>query len=422
MPRKKRYYNPWGQGGYEFDKWLLNLAPAEGQNAYQAQEAYNAYAKNSETGMQGSAQNYGEAGLQNTFQNMLSPEWEAERDNAQAAIKQGWQQQLQGLNGPKGRPDLEYSFEVSQNSFYDNFRVPIKTSSTDPFYWKQGVTYTGKSKFTKEVIISLEYLLSVPGVGDVDTITPSGKILKGNVIKDFLKGGKHQNKKISIIDPILTLELPSNKKYLIDYLILNGLGENNIFATGALYESGPNGGVDSSSFSVMYNPFIGIKNFIGEIDKKANYGTPPAIMLLHEFAHAWLYSEGIPYSIESHENFIVDKVEIPAIDKINAKKSTNFTSRTSYYNGFDLFYMAIEFFEYYFKYNKPDGYTLFLNAKRQSGYSRIFMTDSSITTNEVLPQDFKYLKGKIAAFEYEIGSTICILNKYEQIKLIDGQA
>jgi hypothetical protein len=105
MPRKKRYYNPWGQGGYEFDKWLYNLAPAEGQNAYQAQEAYNAYTKNSETGMQGNAQNNSEAGLQNTFQNMLSPEWEAEHDNAQAAIEQGWQQQAQGLNGPTGRPD-----------------------------------------------------------------------------------------------------------------------------------------------------------------------------------------------------------------------------------------------------------------------------------------------------------------------------
>ena len=105
MPRRqrRRYYNPWGQGGYEFDKWLYNLAPAEGQNAYQAQEAYNAYAR-SEAGMQGGAQNYGEAGLQNAFQNMLSPAWEAERDNAQAAIEQGWQQQSQGLNGPTGRP------------------------------------------------------------------------------------------------------------------------------------------------------------------------------------------------------------------------------------------------------------------------------------------------------------------------------
>lgn len=93
MPRKRRYYNPWGQGGYEFDKWLYNLAPAEGQNAYQAQEAYNAYAKNSESGMQGNAQNYGEAGLQSTFQNMLSTAWEAERDNAQAAINEASLQQ-----------------------------------------------------------------------------------------------------------------------------------------------------------------------------------------------------------------------------------------------------------------------------------------------------------------------------------------
>ncbi len=108
MPRKKRYYNPWGQGGYEFDKWLLNLAPAEGQNAYQAQEAYNAYAKNSETGMQGNAQNYGEAGLQSTFQNMLSTAWQAERDNAQAAIEQAGQREAQGLNGPRGRPEPGY--------------------------------------------------------------------------------------------------------------------------------------------------------------------------------------------------------------------------------------------------------------------------------------------------------------------------
>jgi hypothetical protein len=105
MPRRqrRRYYNPWGQGGYEFDKWLLNLAPAEGQNAYEAQDAYNAYAR-SEAGMQGGAQNNSEAGLQSAFQNMLSPEWEAERDNAQAAIEEAGQRQAQDLNGPSGRP------------------------------------------------------------------------------------------------------------------------------------------------------------------------------------------------------------------------------------------------------------------------------------------------------------------------------
>jgi hypothetical protein len=98
---RKRYYNPWGLGSYEFDKWLYNLAPAEGQNAYQAQEAYNAYAK-SEAALQGGAQNNAE--LQNALQNMLSPTWQAERDNAQAAInEQAWQQQAQG--GPTGRPE-----------------------------------------------------------------------------------------------------------------------------------------------------------------------------------------------------------------------------------------------------------------------------------------------------------------------------
>jgi hypothetical protein len=104
MPRRqrRRYYNPWGQGGYEFDKWLLNLAPAEGQNAYEAQNAYNEYARNSEIA---NAQNYAgeagwqsntqasEAGQQNSFQNVLSPAWEAERENAQAAINESSLQQ-----------------------------------------------------------------------------------------------------------------------------------------------------------------------------------------------------------------------------------------------------------------------------------------------------------------------------------------
>jgi hypothetical protein len=116
MPRRqrRRYYNPWGQGRYEFDKWLLNLAPAEGQNAFEAQNAYNEYARNSEianaqnyageAGYQGGWQGNNEAEQQNAFQNILSPTWQAERDNAQAAIEQAGQREAQGLNGPRGRP------------------------------------------------------------------------------------------------------------------------------------------------------------------------------------------------------------------------------------------------------------------------------------------------------------------------------
>jgi hypothetical protein len=122
MPRKRRYYNPWGQGGYEFDKWLLNLAPAEGQNAYEAQNAYNEYARNSEianaqnyageAGYQGGWQGNNEAEQQNAFQNMLSPAWEAERDNAQAAIEQAGQREAQGLNGPRGRPETTIKTDI----------------------------------------------------------------------------------------------------------------------------------------------------------------------------------------------------------------------------------------------------------------------------------------------------------------------
>lgn len=150
MPRKKRYYNPWGQGGYEFDKWLYNLAPAEGQNAYQAQEAYNAYTKNSETGMQGNAQNNSEAGLQNTFQNMLSPEWEAEHDNAQAAIEQGWQQQSQGLNGPTGRPQTQsphYKEFIKEYAFKSRGSITLDVS--------EGYGTTGWFTQTLKLVVSV---------------------------------------------------------------------------------------------------------------------------------------------------------------------------------------------------------------------------------------------------------------------------
>jgi hypothetical protein len=143
MPRRqrRRYYNPWGQGRYEFDKWLLNLAPAEGQNAFEAQNAYNEYARNSEIA---NAQNYAgetreqgnmqgdENNLQNAFQNILSPTWQNEHENAQAAINEALHSysayEIQNALGSKR------VFEINKNTF-DN-RPWVKNNSNKIIYCK----------------------------------------------------------------------------------------------------------------------------------------------------------------------------------------------------------------------------------------------------------------------------------------------